>query len=275
MRHEESKLFLVLLALIAFCGVSNSGSLEPPGPPAPTMKNLSDVEPRIAIRNDYDTLTPVVISFSGSYYLAEDIYGFHGAHGIEIQVDDVTLDLNGFSIIGNIEVGSLDGISAGTLNNITVRNGRVRQFQRGVMINAGNGSIVENVQASLNGLIGGGGQGIQISNGVIRNCAAIGNAGTGIVAYGGVIENSAADGNGGDGLVVGDGVIRGSVSDNNGGHGISGSLGALIVNNVSSGNTGSGISSHGVSSVIGNLTTDNTGAEISAAGALILNNKTN
>ena len=42
------------------------------------MKDLDDVEPRIAIRNDFVGLIPIVISSPGSYYLAEDIFALSG-----------------------------------------------------------------------------------------------------------------------------------------------------------------------------------------------------
>jgi hypothetical protein len=63
------------------------GTLEPPGPPAPVMKTLQEVEPRTPITS------AGMISVPGSYYLANDISGL-----IQIGSSNVELDLNGFTI---------------------------------------------------------------------------------------------------------------------------------------------------------------------------------
>jgi len=145
---------VLITAVLATVVWVSAGSLTPPvGPVAPTMKNLSDVEPRIAIRNQFDTLTPVSINFSGSFYLAEDILALPGQHGIAIDASNVTLDLNGFTVYGNLEVGSLDGINiAFNRDNITIKNGTVRDFfQSGIYGPLSDGCIIENVRVTNNG----------------------------------------------------------------------------------------------------------------------------
>src|SRR6187397_3128637 len=78
----------------------NAGDLNPPaGPVGSTMKNLSDVEPRIAVNatntpGDADSVFK--ITQSGSYYLAGNITGVSAKYGVEIAASGVTLDLNGF-----------------------------------------------------------------------------------------------------------------------------------------------------------------------------------
>ena len=68
---------------------------------------------------------PLTITESGSYVVVENLTGSSGSHGITIQADDVTIDLNGFSLTG--VTGALDGIHAdlgtGPWRNLTVRNG--------------------------------------------------------------------------------------------------------------------------------------------------------
>src|SRR5678815_1587099 len=91
------------------------GPLTPPGAPAPTMKTLDQVEPRVAINatntpGDDDSLFK--ITQPGSYYLTGNITGVAGKHGIEIAASGVTLDLNGFDLVGVAGMGPFDGVSA-------------------------------------------------------------------------------------------------------------------------------------------------------------------
>ncbi len=152
----------------------NAGDLNPPaGAVSPTMKNLDDVEPRTAIRNDLVAFTPIVISASGSYYLAENIDARPSQHGIEITASEVTLDLNGFSVRGNTEVVSLDGIHAtGALLNIAVKNGTVRDFSgTGVAMSTADNSQVIDVRVNNTGWGGAGTDGIALGEGgILSRC---------------------------------------------------------------------------------------------------------
>jgi hypothetical protein len=95
-----------------------AGDLNPPdGPIQPTMLTLDQVEPRTPIGS-----LPFKITASGSYYLTGNLTGSASANGITIEADNVTIDLNGFSLIG--VSGSLNGIFVnGTYEYITIQNG--------------------------------------------------------------------------------------------------------------------------------------------------------
>src|SRR4051812_8998727 len=71
------------------------GSLTPPGAPAPLFKTLQQVEPRTPISS-----IPINITNSGSYYLTVNLTQTNNAAGITISASDVTIDLNGFALIG-------------------------------------------------------------------------------------------------------------------------------------------------------------------------------
>lgn len=118
-------------------GARGQGSLTPSGAPGPTMRTLTQVEPRTPI-----TSTPFVITNSGSYYLAQNLNTT--TNGIIINASDVTVDLMGFKLTGPTN-GTLIGIEqkAGHIR-ATVRNGTVAAFQNGGIL-LGDQAVVEQV----------------------------------------------------------------------------------------------------------------------------------
>lgn len=101
------------------------GPLTPPGPPAPVMKSLAQIEPRSVIPGG---TTTHVISQPGNYVLGGDIT-VGNIDGMRIEADDVTLDLNGFTISTTSTVpGGLApyrGIFV-LSKNVVIRNGRIK-----------------------------------------------------------------------------------------------------------------------------------------------------
>jgi hypothetical protein len=230
--HRIHTLLLVLILItgVAILGVlaSNAfgGPLDPPGPPGPTMKTLQEVEPRTPISS-----VPYTISQPGSYYLTRNLTAPEDTVGIVIDADDVTLDLNGFTLWGDA-VGH-DGITVPNPSffviNTTIRNGSVRGFRNGISveasksgtyedlvlinnvgsgIRAGPGSLVQRVHAHSNGE-----HGILVNEGIpnrttgsiVRDCVASYNRLDGIqfnnfthfeASGGALIEDNVAGGNG-------------------------------------------------------------------------------
>jgi parallel beta-helix repeat protein len=103
---------IAVFAIGALFWIVQAGDMEPPGPPAPTMKTLVDVEPRIAV---YCAELPLEVSQPGSYYLAEDCGASGG--GITVSSSHVTIDLNGYRPGGQITSSGSEG------DYIEIRNG--------------------------------------------------------------------------------------------------------------------------------------------------------
>lgn len=131
MRHLFSPL---VIGLSACFGVSAfAGDLDPPpGPVAPSMKTLDQVEPRTAVNEENTPGNPLatfVIDEPGSYYLTSNITGEAGKDGIAVRASNVTLDLNGFAVQG-VE-GATNGINVGELTfrqGVRITNGVVRDW---------------------------------------------------------------------------------------------------------------------------------------------------
>lgn len=262
---------------LAFCALSTAtlaGPLTPPsGTVTPTAKPLSEVEPRIAI-NQTNTPGNSQCVFSivgrGSYYLTGNVTGESGKIGIQINGNDVTIDLNGFTLTG--VSGSLDGISSragpfgGLGEGITVRNGVVQYWDgNGLNLTADSGPAVrvEDVTVKHNAAVG-------IKTGVgssVKNCTAYDNGGTGIstgdaaslagctvksyasgngitVGSNSTLINCSADGVGSAGITAGQGSTLTNCAA--GGYGINISASSSSVLNNCSARDGSGSSTSGI-----------------------------
>jgi hypothetical protein len=103
---------------------------------------------------------PAVITQQGNYCLAGHLStGITSSSAIEIQANNVILDLNGYKV-GGIAAGpgtTAVGIHAADRQNITIKNGTVRGFLRGIFLQdsgASQGHVVEDIRADLNTYVG-------------------------------------------------------------------------------------------------------------------------
>lgn len=266
-----------LAALAAsFFGVSAfAGPLTPPAGP---VASTPGPEPRVAINatnTPGDANSTFKITQPGSYYLAGNINGVTGKHGIEIAASGVTIDLNGFDLVGPPALGTFDGITVGisNLKNISIRNGSVRDWgDDGVDLrvlpatvatlsdlrasgNTGDGFAVHDETSFTNCIaISNGANGFLINeSSIIRDCVATRNTGSGFQTESGCsISASIANQNVADGFNLGIGnTITSCSAYLNGGDGIQTSTNAIVSACTVYSNTLNGISTSNGSNISG------------------------
>ena len=159
---------------------------------------------------------PIVIDQPGSYVLTSIIIvSTPDVNGVEINTDNVTLDLNGHAVIG-LGDGSGNGIYVDAKHNISVVNGTVRDFGRGIKVvgipNLTANFRVRDINAFNNGT------GIEIDNGILTNCLVKGNS-LGIFAQFSIIDTCQIIDNVSTGITARIGTITNSYVAFNGGAG--------------------------------------------------------
>ncbi|MGI8966305.1 MAG: right-handed parallel beta-helix repeat-containing protein, partial [Limisphaerales bacterium] len=225
------------------------GNLTPSGTPAPTMKTLEQIEPRIDVAKlAGDAGSHVIISNAGSYYLSTNL-AVTKTNGITIAAAGVTLDLNGFEI-ARVSGSGGDGIRInGGSDRATVRNGTLRGFSYGInglVAPIVKGCLFEKLAVTSCSFVG-----IHAGDSArVLDCRAHNNTGTGIVALdSSVISGCTVGNNQGDyGIYAGTGsTISGCTArENQGNHGIYAGLGSTIRDCTAYNNTGTGSSSYGI-----------------------------
>ena len=178
------------------------------------------------------TALPAVITVQGVYCFTGDLStAMTVGDAISIQTNNVILDLNGFKL-GGLAAGpgtAANGIRAIDRDNITIKNGTVRGFKRGILFNGGQGHVVEDIRADQNTFIA---IDIHSTKSIVRNNQVVA---TGATVSGG---NSNAIGilvtSGGDGARVLNNDVIDTVKQGTGtatGIAIEDLVGGLAVNN--------------------------------------------
>lgn len=272
---------LALLTVLAASSNLTAGPLSPPpGPVTPTYKTLQEVEPRVAVQSLPGSATAVfVISQPGAYYLAGNVSGVAGKHGIEITASNVSLDLNGFALIG--VSGSNDGVrcAIGATTEIDIRNGTVRDWGGSGIYGAGQGKLQDVMAANNHGLYG-----ITMgAHSIITRCTARGNAGfAGIgVAYWSSITDCVSVENEGSGFDAAQGtILRGNVARDNAADGIMVERDCTIENNLLVLNAGAGIRARVLSEQASanridsnNCIRNGVGIQVNGAGNTVIRNQ--
>src|SRR5262249_29927649 len=135
-----------------------------------------------------------------------NLTGIAGTNGITVTADDVTIDLNGFTLIGAPGFASLNGIQVpGTVLNLAVRNGTIRNWG-GQGVNALNAGYSQFTELYFSG---------NISNGVsvggastVWHCKASGNTGIGISANNScLVKDCITQANGVGGISISGGTV--------------------------------------------------------------------
>jgi hypothetical protein len=271
----STALFIGALAPVVF----GQGALTPPGAPAPTMKTLTQVEPRTPISS-----LPYVISSAGSYYLTTNLVSPGGIPGITVAADHVTIDLRGFAIIGTGQFGgnypaitapgpqvdlavfngsitlwSGEGVSAAFTKNSKLEELRVSTIGRSAL-HIGDGSLVNECMVQSNCSYAVGTPAIWVGNHcVVKACVAQGNSGPGIsTGAGSVVAGCVANNNMNYGIVTGDeskvtdcDALLNTISGNGPGDGIFVGYGGAVSGCVASGNANDGIDTISGGSVLG------------------------
>lgn len=187
---------------------------------------------------------PVTIWNDGSYRLTGDLTVNENTVAITIGpgVKDVTLDLNGFSILGPVNctgtpiacapAGTGEGIHSNyTGTRLRVMNGHVRGMGRyGIVIARGE---IAHVESAHNGIWGisavdggaivtdsvaeyNGGGGITVNTAsVVRDCVSAFNGGVGIKETSSLVQGNVVQGNGGNGIYAKGGTVLDNLVQSN------------------------------------------------------------
>ncbi len=266
-----ARTLIVAASLLAGGAALLAGPLNPPaGPVASTYKTLSEVEPRIAINaanTPGDASSVYVLNQPGCFYLTGNVIVPAGKSGLRFGQPSITIDLNGFSIIGL--PGSGDGITTNVgPKHTVVMNGSIRDCGgAGIDLGLGGGGRVIGVHVD-----GCGADGIKVAKGsIVRDCVAAycgqsgfvsagdsaffgctsrhNATGFGLVYTGDTVQSCVASHNSGNGFVLNNAVLTGCVAESNGGAGFVGNYAERFTGCRAGYNNGSGFVAAGACAV--------------------------
>ena len=102
------------------------------------------------------TSVPTTISTSGKYVLKSDLTLNGGSTAITVTASDVTINLEGFTLVDGSVPNQHTGISADGVDNLVIENGTISQFQGGggILISSGSGHLLQNLEVDSWGIPG-------------------------------------------------------------------------------------------------------------------------
>ncbi|MFC1605048.1 right-handed parallel beta-helix repeat-containing protein [Planctomycetota bacterium] len=258
-KRSKTKLVVSLLALgstltfLAFCmaGDSDMGM--------PTV-----LESGISLQAQLISSVPLTISQSGSYYLDQNMtHTNRYTNAIQVNADNVTIDLAGYSLIGpSSSSGTSSGIRMNGRKNVEIRNGTVTNFGNNGIWDEDTGDTSSGHRVIDVRVLSNGGNGIVLegNHNLVKDCTVLYNCSAIIEGWGGIRCGHTST------------IIGNVVSYTNFLAGISADIGCTISgNNVS--DNGWGINAWRGCHIIGNTCTwDMIGIFIEGNGNLVKGN---
>jgi len=246
-------LVVVAIALVPFCAFGVDGTV---------LINQSTVMATGGF--------PYKITQPGSYRLSGNLtVPDANTTAIEVNSDNVTIDLNGFSILGPTvcsgspvvscsPTGSGIGVHDGVSFGIEILNGVIRGMGS-LAIETGESVRVKGIRAISNGR-----GGISNVNGPVESSIANSNGGVGIAAFSAIANE--ANFNSGVGIEI-FGIAVNNVVFHNGSDGIQTGITGTVSGNFARGNGGAGINAGCPSSIVSNTLDGNAGGNIFTRGS--------
>jgi len=195
------------------------------------------------------TTFPIVIDTPGSYVLTSNLQVATIFSCIQITTDNVTLDLNGFALIGPETGTGGYGIFVDNSNNITIMNGTVRDFRNsGIYILSGTKIQLKDLKCTNNGQYG-----INVRYATVVNCVAEDNGTDGINARYSTVRDCTSNNNTDDGIDVANSTVLNCQAFSNDNRGIYSRF-STITNCSVTGNVSHGIEA--TNSVVNNCTSN-------------------